>query len=222
MSGPRVDPYATIHKVLRALLGQTITKLGQASFEARDGSSTALDAAIETLALLHEHAEVEERSFHPTLATRSKAMVEALEADHHEIEPALDALAERAKALKDQPDGASRSAAGQAFYLDFAAASARYLVHLHHEETVGKRTFQELFTDSELLEMQAKMRASMGPAKLAQWAAHMFAPISHAERVGVLASLKQSAPPPAFAAMLGIAEKSLPKPDYDRLVAALR
>ncbi len=203
-------------------MGRTTYELGRTSLGSGIESVGAIEQLIETLELMHEHAEVEERSFHPTLITRARDVVERLEKDHETIDPRITAFLERARQFAETPDGPERAAAGHRLYLDFTALAATYDTHLYREETEGTPAFQAAFTDAELLEMQAKMRASMAPEKMARWATHMMAPLSHAERLGMLRGLKATAPAPILQGMLALAAKSLPKPDFERLEKELR
>jgi hemerythrin-like domain-containing protein len=100
-------------------------------------------------AALHHHHSGEDAGVWPTLMERAdaegRATLEAMEAEHSEIDPILEACAAGLKRLAEHPDDDARAALA----VRLVAARERLAEHLKHEETEAIPLIQALLTQEE-------------------------------------------------------------------------
>jgi hemerythrin-like domain-containing protein len=100
-------------------------------------------------AALHHHHSGEDAGVWPALMERAdaegRATLEAMEAEHSEIDPILEACAAGLKRLAEHPDDDARAALA----VRLVAARERLAEHLKHEETEAIPLIQALLTQEE-------------------------------------------------------------------------
>ncbi len=98
---------------------------------------------------LHHHHSGEDAGLWPALMDRAdeegRATLEAMEAEHSEIDPILEACAAGFRRLAEQSDDDARAALA----VRLVAARERLAEHLKHEETEAIALIQELLTAEE-------------------------------------------------------------------------
>jgi hypothetical protein len=205
---PRADLFTSIHKAIRALVCHTVGVLQRADFadagEAR-GAAAELEKA---LLLLRDHHDTEERYIFPEVRPFEPQIVDALEADHREIERLL-GVAEEALAAAGAAGDASRADAGVALNRRFNELAAFYLEHLAREETTILPATWEHFTDEALGAIQAAIMQGLPPDEVVAWLTWMVRALNRAELVGMLGGAKATMPPPAFAHVKAVAEANM-------------
>ena len=125
---------------------------------------------------LHHHHSGEDTGLWPALLDRAdeegRATLEAMEAEHSEIDPILEACAIGLQRLAEQPDEDARAALA----VRLVAARERLAEHLKHEETEAIALIQALLTPEEW-EAITKEHFDAGISfreilKLVPWVAH--------------------------------------------------
>ena len=100
-------------------------------------------------AALHHHHSGEDAGLWPALMDRAdeegRATLEAMEAEHSEIDPILEACAAGLQRLAEHPDDDARAALA----VRLVAARERLAEHLKHEETEAIALIQALLTPEE-------------------------------------------------------------------------
>ena len=169
----------------------------------------ALKALGNTLfLLLNDHAHHEN---HNTLAHLEEKVQGAAAHDlheHEELEKLQDALEQRLSGL----EATATEEDMHLFYLEASHFYARYLLHIHHEETETELLLQQNFTDAELMGHHAEVMRTIDFGMLCLWMQYMVPAMPQAEGVAMLAGAKAMLPPDAFAAVLtGIAPELTPE-----------
>jgi len=212
----RRDLYAGIHKALRLFMTRTLTAVGAAD----PGDAAEVDAALDLLGrllgLCEVHLKDENAFIHPALEHARPGASAAIAAEHVHHAEAIADLREMAAVVAQARD-AQRGEALARLYRGLALFVAENFQHMHIEETTHNPALWAAYRDDELVAIEQALVASIPPAAMME-AMHWFLPaLNHPERVGMLAEMRQGMPPPAFDAVLGIAERTLAAPDHARL-----
>ncbi len=126
--------------------------------------------------ILHKHHSGEDAGLWPWLRERASAdeiaTLDAMEAEHDEIDPMLESCRAGFERLRDHPDEDARAALA----VRVLATRESLGRHLAHEETDAMAILQRLMTQEEWLELDAEyFSKDMSPkyvATVVPWAAH--------------------------------------------------
>ena len=119
-------------------------------------------------AILHNHHEGEDAALWPFLMERAdehdRATLEAMEAEHAEIDPILTACAEGFEHLSGHADADAQ----RALVVRLAAARERLGAHLAHEESDAIALVQRVMTQAEWEEVDQAFKEHLTPRLLLQ------------------------------------------------------
>ncbi len=219
-AAPRLDLYGPVHKGLRALMFDTVARLGRCDAgDAREVADTL--AAVRTLLWVCErHLHHENAIVHAAMESRRPGS-SAMTADDHVGH--VDAIA----ALRDQVDAteavapAHRPRALYRLYLRVARFVAENLEHMEVEETHNTAVLRDAFDDAGLAQVHDRILASIPPEEMALFMRWILVGISHEERVGMLTGMRANAPAPAFDATVSTCRDLLAPNDWAKLAKAL-
>ncbi len=200
------DLYGPVHKGLRYAHARLLTRLG----------ATAPDNAAATAELLADlrvhlgrracQIDFERREILPALESRAPGAVTEL-ADGHDRRqahfPVLEALAAEVEMARLR----QRGAALHRLYLAFSRFMAEDLHQMAEEEEEFSPVLQALFTDAELIAMEARMRGALSDEHLIDLARIMLPAARPDERLAMVRTvredmMREGAPPESFAALL--------------------
>lgn len=189
----RHDLYQPIHKALRALMADTLLRLGALDVCDAEECAATLTQTESLLGLVDSHLDHEDRFLHPALQQRAPELVLQIEAEHAEHRASTQALRAELQALRFAPldDAALR------LYRHLALFIAENLSHMHFEETVLNAALWAHFSDAELQAMHERLVASIAPAEMALTLRWMVPAMTPAQRVGFFSGLQHQAPPEA-------------------------
>jgi hypothetical protein len=220
-AAPRHDLYAAVHKGLRSCMGETLAAVGRMDPADATDVAAALGQLRGLLELCSFHLEHENRFLHPALEARSPGASARTGEDHIGHEEAIDELTAEIGAVERAAAGA-RPAAAHRLYLRLARFVAENLEHMHVEETANNAVLWSCYTDAELLGIERALIGAIPPPKMAAFLRWMIPAMSHDQRVGMLAGMRQGAPAEVFAGVLALAQNRLPARDWEKLATALR
>jgi hypothetical protein len=220
------DLYGAIHKGLRYAHARLLTRLGAV---APDNGT----AVTELLADLRTHLgaracqiDFERREILIPLEARAPGAVTELAEGHARRLahlPVLEALAAEVELARPR----QRDAALHRLYLAFSRFVAEDLVQMAEEEEEFSPVLQALFTDAELVAMDARMRGALSDEHLIDLARIMAPAARPDERLALLRAvredmIRQAAPPEGFAALLALGVRPVLTPaDWTALEAGL-
>ncbi len=216
----RYDPYLVIHKGLRALMTDTLQRVGRMDPDDDEDTAQALAQLREFVTLAKTHLHHEDLHVHPAMEARAPGSTRSVEADHLSHREAMAGILDGCDAV-ERSTGDARAAAALALYRRLALFVADDLVHMHAEETENNAVLWATYSDDELHAMVERLVASIPPATNAIFARWMVASSSPAERATLLRGVRQTMPAEAFGAMLGGLAQRLAPRDRVKLEAAL-
>ena len=206
----RYNTFNMIHKALRALLYDTALTLQQTYFGNVDEARTALRKVETVLHQFEQHARHEEQFILPLITAYEPQLVEEFENEHeedHRISNQLKHLVNifHATTLEDE-----RVIAGSGVAKAFMDFMVFNLEHMAREERVLNPVLWTYYTDMQLLQMNARLVASIPAPDKAVSSKWVMRGISNREAIMWLKAVRYTASKPEFKAVLALADTELP------------
>jgi hemerythrin-like domain-containing protein len=206
----RYNIFNMIHKALRALLYDTALTLQQTYFGNVDEAKTALRKVEAVLHQFEQHTRHENQFILPLITAYEPRLVEAFEKEHEEDQRIGDQLKHlvnifHATTLEDEKVVAG-SGVAKAF-MDFMIFN---LEHMAKEERVLNPVLWAYYTDIQLLQMNARLVASIPAPDKAVSSKWVMRGISNREAIMWLKAVKHTASRPEFQAILSLTDTELP------------
>ncbi|MCD9625703.1 hemerythrin domain-containing protein [Rhabdothermincola salaria] len=203
-----VDLYRDIHKGIRAELFAATLDAGRAD-PADDAGRTALDAQVNDLVrFLGQHAEHEDGAIQPVLEIELPDLAERVAREHVGLEGRMVRLAEIAQVARVAPDHHQRLRVHQ-LHVELAAFTSEYLAHQDLEERVVMPALEQAVGAEAVVAIHAAIVGPMPPEELMASLAVMVPAMNVEDRVELLTGMRESAPPEAFEAVLGLVRSVL-------------
>ena len=164
----RVDLFTTIHNGLRSLLFETATEAARVDLASDEAVDALAEHVERALGFLHEHAQVEDAEIVPLLRRVDPGVAAKLTADHLELEATQSEVcrAMRSVAMTVATDRGPR---GRVLVRLLNVLTARHLLHMEEEETLGNAVLWGSFGDPELHEVRRRMYVRTPPERRKQW-----------------------------------------------------
>ncbi|ADU35152.1 hypothetical protein [Variovorax paradoxus] len=217
---PRADIYSGIHKALRALMADTLVKLGRMDAEDLQDVAQVVQRVLQMLDFCRTHADHESRFIHPTLEVHAPGTSRAVAYEHVEHDAQTRHIGIQARALLECT-AAQRAPAAAALYRTLALFVASNFEHLHLEETVHNAVLWSHCTDAEIMSLHDALVRSVAPEDLMfilRWLVPSLAP---AERAATMRKLQLDAPPGVLQAALDVVRPHLADGEWLKLMGAL-
>jgi hypothetical protein len=172
------------------------------------------------LATCELHLKDENEFVHPALEAALAGSSVRIAGEHAHHGEAIADLRDLAGLVRDSR-GSARAAAHSRLYRALALFVADNFQHMHVEETAHNAVLWAHYSDDQLMAIEQAIVASIPPAAMFE-ALHWFLPALNApERAAMLAGMQQGMPPEPFAAVLGIAQRTLTADAHAALMRAL-
>jgi iron-sulfur cluster repair protein YtfE (RIC family) len=197
----RMDMYTTIHKGLRALMADTLHRLGRLDCDDDEEVEAVTAQFTGLMDACLSHLEHEEAFVHPALQARCPGVADAAGEDHLGHRAHIESLAAAAGSLRRLP-ARQRADAALALYRELAHFVAENLEHMHREETLHNQALWSAYTDEELGALHDRLLASIPPGEMMQTIRWMVPALSPAERSALIGGMRAAAPEPAFKAVM--------------------
>ena len=220
MPEQRMEMYRPIHKAIRHLLYSTAHQLGAADYADGAVARETLNKLHDTVSMLKEHAEHEERFVHPPLESRVPGITASFD-QNHEDDDKLYAQLEQLAAQILSSSGDRPTALGNQAYSLFNSFIGSYLAHLDREETQLETALLDHFTDEELVAMEQQIMGSVSPDRMGVWLGLICFSLNADELTGMLGGMKATAPPQALEGMLKLAEQAMPADTWQKVLARI-
>ena len=219
-SAPRYDSYLAIHKALRALLTDTLVKLGALDPEDDASVQQALSQTRQAIGLSQSHLAKEDAFVHPAMEARAPGSTRRAAADHDEHEERFAAILAACNEV-ETAQGPRRAELALCLYRRFALFFAEDLIHMNAEETENNAVLWATYSDAEIHALIDKLLASIPPPTMAQYLPWMIAANTPADRIEILNGVRGKMPAPAFKGLLDGVLPVLSPADQAKLVRAL-
>jgi hypothetical protein len=218
---PREDLYVTIHKAIRAMMADALLAVGRMDADDDLERAQVTERVMVLLDFCLSHLGHENEFVHPALEARAAGASERIAHEHGEHEQHIASLARSVAVLRDG-EPAARGANALELYRALSLFVAENFQHMLVEETAHNAVLWARYTDAELHDIHQRLIASIPPAELMVGLRWMIPFLNPAERVMVLSGIRQSAPPPAFQAILEMVRPHLSAREWDKLEVSLR
>ena len=212
-----VDLYREIHKGLRHALFDVTFRAGRLDVSDDESIVGLLAESRQVVDLLRGHHQHEEQLLlEGLIEAHASAAVGPIHDEHRLLSERLDRFAARADELAAAATDA-RSAIAHEYYLELAAFTAAYLVHLDVEERVVMPALAAACDDAELGRVQGAILASIRPEQQAVGLTMMLPALNPVERAAMVGRIRMTAPHEGFARVQKIAAHVLTAVEYERL-----
>lgn len=217
----RYNFYRNIHKALRLGHCRMLPALGALDYRDRARTEAVMADLRNLLALGRGHLEGENREIHSALEQRAPGASAHAADDHKDHERGFEEI-EELIAMIEQATLPERELMGRRLYRRYAVFAAHDLEHMDIEETELLTALHEAFTDTELMEIEARIVAAVPPQKMAAVMMLMAPALNHGERVDLIAKLQKVMPEQDFNGLLRSAIKpALEGCDYSAVIGEL-
>jgi hypothetical protein len=213
----RHDIYGPIHKGIRLALAELVIRIGSTDFDDEAAARDTLAALRHQMMLSASHLAHEEAHIHGALEARAEGATLTLLADHDHHRRAFDEIEALMQAIEATPAG-EREALGRRLYLDFSRFVAADFAHMAEEEMVILPLLHRLFTDEEIIAMEAAIVAALPPEKVIAFMKIAIPGMNRPERIRFLNFVRGGAPAEAFEAIRNFAARPTLTPDDYRAV----
>lgn len=219
-SADRYDSYLFIHKALRALMADTLVRLG--SMDPTDDADThaVLEQVRQAIALGECHLEKEENFVHPAMEARAPGSTRRASFDHASHTAAFAKILAACREVETS-QGAVRAGRALCLYRRFALLVAEDFVHMNAEETENNAVLWATHTDEEIHALAARLVASIAPETLSKYLRWMLTANAPRDRVNILSGIQERMPRPGFSRLLEAVLPNLRDADRTKLLAAL-
>jgi len=217
---PRVDMYGGIHKAMRAMMADTLLAVGRMDCDDALELAQVTERVLTLLESCEAHLRHENEFVHAAIEARAPGASERIAHEHEEHEMQIASLAAAVAVLRRCEPG-QRAAKSLNLYRDLSLFIAENFQHMHVEETAHNAVLRARYTDAELLEIHQRLVTSIPPAEMMAIARWMVPFMNPAERAGVLAGVRETAPPPAFQAILDTVRPHLTEIEWAKLARSL-
>lgn len=216
----RYDIYASIHKGMRLLLCDALTRAGRVAHQDPVELADFVARVEAAISLCEAHLAHENEFIHPALERVQTGTSARIAAEHLEHLQDLQTLRQHTDALmRCEPD--LRGAACHALYLALGLFTAHNLAHMHLEETEHNAVLWAHYSDEEIAALEGLLVSQLSPHDLMSSMRWMIPGLSAAERLGLLSEMQRHAPPAAFGAVLALAREVLDAADWAALAQGL-
>ncbi len=219
-SADRYDSYLFIHKALRALMADTLVRLG--SMDPSDDADThsVLEQVRQAIALGESHLEKEEHFVHPAMEARAPGSTRRASSDHASHTAAFEKILTACREVEGS-QGAVRAGRALCLYRRFALLLAEDLVHMNAEETENNAVLWATHTDEEIHALAARLVASIPPETASRYLRWMLTANAPRDRVTILSGVRERMPQPGFSRLLEAVLPNLRDAERRKLVAEL-
>lgn len=217
---PRLNIYGSIHKGLRAMMGETLVQAGRTDWQDSGESAETLAQVRVLLDFCESHIAHENDFVHPAMEARRPGSSGDVESDHRDHANAMRDLREQAAALQDL-SGEAATRVGEALYRGLAVFIAENHEHMHYEETHNNEVLWAAYSDDEIMGIHHALVASLTPEENALSMRWMLPNVSAQERAGMLQGIRAHAPAEVFAGVIGMLRGQLNARDWTKLSQAL-
>lgn len=218
-TAPRFDIYASIHKGMRLMLTELLTRAGRVDPQDAASVQRLVDEVQAAADFCLAHLAHENAFLHPALERLQPGTSQRIAAEHVEHERDIEALRRHAQALPGCAP-ADRAAACHALYHAVSLFAAHNLAHMHLEETEHNAVLWAHLDDAGILAIHDALLASLTPAEMTASLGWMLPALAPAERLGLMSGMRH-APPPVFGAALALAREKLDDAGWQALARGL-
>jgi hemerythrin-like domain-containing protein len=217
----KTDLFTFIHKSIRSMIYNAASKLQTADFADKKEVKNLMTSLRYDLQLLHEHGENEDNIIFPEIAEQEPQMIQELNKEHQNLETKLNNILTLIEKIEQTNSIEERMLLGNSLNSLFNDFIADYLAHMNHEEsTVLEASFKYL-TDEELIAIRTRIQSNVPQDRYTVWMNWMLRSLNNSELIGLLSSMKMSAPSNVFQSILDITKSVIDSERWHKMKLSL-
>lgn len=207
----RYNSFNMIHKALRAMMYDTALTLQQTDFTSSNEAEKALEKVETVIEQFEQHAYHEDTFMLPAIEAFEPSLVAEFENEHVEDIQLGNRIKTLLKIFNSLEINEERVNCGSCISKAFRDFMIFNLEHMAKEESDINQALWKHYTDQELLELNAKLTASIPPDQKMMSAKWMLRSINKVEAINWLKAVKHSTPSFVFQSLIELAETELPE-----------
>ena len=211
----RLDVYRNIHKGIRVMLFELVSRSGRADFTDAAEFATLRTSVRDIFELLESHAHNEDQFIMPLVRDAAPALGKEFAAAHEDQEARLPGLLAALESI--DPNAADAEQKGHAFVVQLSRVAGELLTHMADEELELNPALWAKKSDAEIAAAEEQLVGSIAPEKMVRYLRWMLPAMNPGERAGFLAML----PPPVFGFVRDVAKQVLTAAEDAKLENAL-
>jgi hemerythrin-like domain-containing protein len=205
----RYNIFFPIHKGLRAMLYETAIRLQQTTFSDADEAAETIDLVKTVVDLFESHAHKEDTYVLPAIAAYEPSVVAAFEQEHHEDHELGESLQKLVTAFGYATSPSAQLAIGEELTKAYTQFMVFNLKHMAQEEKCISPILWRYYTDTELHDITLQIMKAVPQHEMAFFSRWMVKGLNNMEILYWLKGVKNTAPEPAFQALLSITQEEL-------------
>lgn len=205
----RYNIFFPVHKGLRALLCETTQLLQQTDFTDATEAAEAIERLKIVVNLFESHAHKEDNYVFTAINAYEPSVVASFEAEHEEDHALGESLERWITAFEYAQAPSAKQTIGEDLTHAFIQFMVFNLRHMAKEEQVISPILWRYYTDEELHGITLKIIQSVPPQEMTFFSRWMVRGLNNSEILYWLRGVKNTAPQPAFEALLSVAEREL-------------
>jgi hemerythrin-like domain-containing protein len=205
----RYNIFFPIHKGLRALLYETALQLQQTNFAEPEEAAEAISQVKTVVDLFESHADKEDNFVFPAITAYEPSIAAAFEQEHVEDHELGESLTKWITAFEYAVAESARQTIGEELTKAYIQFMTFNLKHMAKEESIISPILWRYYSDAELHEITLRIMRAVPQKEMNFFSRWMVRGLNKAEILYWLIGVKNSAPQPAFLALLSVAEKEL-------------
>ena len=210
------DLYREIHKGMRHALFGVTAQAGRTDASDPRAVADLVSEWRDVAFVLRGHHAHEDTFCDDLIAQHAPELRDTLEDQHALANDALIALDRTARLLSE-----AAAPGVQAFYLELASFTGRYLEHLRYEEERVMPALGRALSNEALAGVTAQIRGSVAPDDMCIFIKYMVPGMNLAERMDMLGGMHRVAPPEIFELFRAAAQRALPASEYQQIASRL-
>jgi hypothetical protein len=186
----RYDLFRNIHKGIRAMLFDLVSKSGRTDFTDAEDVASLIGATRDIFELLESHAHAEDTFTMPLVRKIAPELAMTFDDAHEDQERRLPGLLAALESL--DPRSLDAAQHGHRFVVQLSRIAGELLTHMADEEVELNAALWSHFTDETLAEVEKQIVGSISPDKVARFVRWMVPALNPFERAEFAAKM----PPP--------------------------
>jgi hypothetical protein len=212
--------YIEIHKGLRMLLADLVSKSGRTDYSDAAAVTRLRDELKGGIELLESHAHHESTFIVPMIEEKLPQLAVENTSAHEEQEN--DLLGLIAMIDRIDPRSPQAGALGHELNVELSRVAGDLMMHMAHEEQVIMPALWQHYTDEQIMATEQQLVGSIAPDKLARFLTWMIPAMNAPERAEMFAGMKAGAPAEVFAFVRDLARSVLTAEEDGALEHSLR
>lgn len=182
------------HKYVSAAVNDLERLIAKTDFRDAKEVQAVLDSFSALSSMLKGHAAYENERLHVLLKRKNSDIYKHVESEHACQDEQFDHLNQILGQVFNAKDEEEKISSGYQFYLAYRKFAGQNLLHLHEEETLILPELQRLYTDEELVQVEAETYQVMTVEEIKEMLKTLFPYMNPTDKEAFLKDIQTLAP----------------------------